>query len=343
MRFFSVQTLLKRKCIYRLIGLTILLSSVQTVLSEEINVYSSRKEHLIKPLFALYEKQTGVKISYVTSKAAPLIERLKDEGKATKADLLITVDAGNLWYATEQNVLQELPKNFFKGLLPDYLIDPNNHWTGLSIRARTIVYSKERVKTSELSTYEDLGSNKWKGRLCLRTSKKVYNQSLVASMIARMGDAKTESVIKSWVNNLAVKPFSNDTKVMEAIVAGVCDVGIVNTYYFGRLQKKNPDIPLALFWPNQKTSGVHVNISGAGVTRHAKNPKAAKKFLKWLLGKDAQDILASLNMEYPVRGATQWDDTVLSWGKFKRDDLNVNEMGRLQSRAVKLMDKAGYR
>jgi iron(III) transport system substrate-binding protein len=211
------------------------------------------------------------------------------------------------------------------------------------VRARTIVYSTERVKPEELSTYEDLASPKWKGRLCLRTSKKVYNQSLVAMMIARLGEAKTEQVVKGWVGNLATNVFSNDTKVMEAIAAGQCDVGIANTYYFGRLQKKRPDIALALFWPNQAESGVHVNISGAGVTAHAKHREAAVRLLEWLSSRDAQGMFASLNMEYPANPEVAPDPAVAAWGEFKGDTINVAEAGRLQTKAVMLMDRAGYR
>ncbi|MDD3449954.1 MAG: extracellular solute-binding protein, partial [Gammaproteobacteria bacterium] len=191
--------------------------------------------------------------------------------------------------------------------------------------------------------YEALADPAWKGRLCLRTSKKVYNQSLVAMMIARLGEERAEAVVRGWVANLATAPFSNDTQVMEAIAAGQCDVGIVNTYYFGRLQKKEPGIRLALFWPNQAESGVHVNVSGAGITRHAKHREAAGKLLEWLASAEAQGLFASLNMEYPVNPAVAPDPAVAAWGGFGADPANVAEAGRLQARAVMLMDRAGYR
>ncbi|MES9868713.1 MAG: extracellular solute-binding protein [Sedimenticola sp.] len=311
--------------------------------SGEITVYSARKEHLIKPLFDRYTQQTGVKVRYITDKAGPLLARLQAEGTNTPADILMTVDAGNLWQAADKGVLSVIESSTLSENVPGHLRDPGNRWFGLSVRARTIVYSTERVKDGELTSYEELADPRWKGRLCLRTSKKVYNQSLVAMMMARLGEEQAEQVVKGWVENLATQPFSNDTKTMQAIAAGQCDVGIVNTYYFGRLQKKDPNIKLALFWPNQQSSGVHVNISGAGVTRHAKNRAEAVKLLEWLSSKEAQDLVAGLNMEYPANPSINADPVVSAWGEFKGDTINVAKAGELQARAVMLMDRAGYR
>ena len=307
-----------------------------------IRVYSERKEHLIKPLFEAYTEKTGVQIRYITDSAGPLISRLQSEGEATPADMLITVDAGNLWQATEQGVLRAIESPTLEENVPANLQDEQNRWFGLSQRARTIVYSTERVKPEELSTYEALADEKWKGRLCLRTSKKVYNQSLVATMIATQGEEQTEAIVKGWVANLATEPYSNDTMLMEDIAAGRCDVGIVNTYYFGRLQQANPEIALALFWPNQDDRGVHVNISGAGITTHAKNPEGAKALLEWLSSEDAQYTFAELNQEYPVNTDVEPSAQVQAWGTFKADQVNMGSAGRLQADAVKLMDRAGY-
>jgi iron(III) transport system substrate-binding protein len=312
-------------------------------MADEVVVYSARKEHLIKPLFDRYQSETGIEIRYITDKAGPLLQRLKAEGKRTPADMLITVDAGNLWHAAENGVLAEIDSPVLDANVPENLRDPKGRWFGLSERARTIVYSTERVKPEELSSYEDLADPKWKGRLCLRTSKKVYNQSLVATLIARHGEEKTEEVVRGWVANLAAPPFSNDTKAMEAVQAAQCDLTVVNTYYFGRLQKKDPTIPLAIFWPNQDSSGVHINISGAGVTRHAKHPEAAQALLEWLSSETAQGEFAGSNMEFPVNPRVAADPMVAAWGSFKADTLNVNEAGRLQAAAIRLMDRAGYR
>ena len=311
--------------------------------ADEVVVYSARKEHLIKPLFKAFEEDTGIEVKYITDKAGPLLQRLKAEGKRSPADILMTVDAGNLWHAAETGVLAVTESDVLNKAVPAHLKDPQNHWFGITVRARTIVYNKDRVKPEELSTYEDLATEKWKGRLCLRTSKKVYNQSLTAMLISRHGEQKTAEIVSGWVNNLAVPPFSNDTKTMQAVSAGQCDVAIVNTYYFGRLEKKDPNINMALFWPNQDSSGVHVNVSGAGITKHAKHKKEAKQLLEWLVSDKAQSMLAGLNMEYPVNAEVAVPQQVKNWGEFKADDINLSEAGRLQASAVKLMDRSGYK
>ena len=313
------------------------------IAADELVVYTARKEHLVKPLFDAYTAKTGVRIKYITDKAAPLLARLQAEGKNSPADMLITVDAGNLWQAANKGVLAPVQSPALESNIPAHLRDVDNRWFGLSVRARTIVYATDRVKAGALTTYEGLADPKWKGRLCLRTSKKVYNQSLVAMMIAQKGEAEAEKIVKGWIANLATAPFSNDTKTMEAIAAGQCDVGIVNTYYYGRLMKKKPGTKLALFWPNQQDRGVHVNISGAGVTSNARHRQAAIEFIEWLSAEEAQKIFASLNMEYPVNPAVQQDATVATWGTFKQDQLNVAKAGELQARSVMLMDRAGYK
>lgn len=310
--------------------------------ASEVVVYSARAEQLIKPLFDQYTKETGTKITFITDAEGPLIARLEAEGERTPADMMITVDAGNLWIAAEKNLFRPIESKVLEEAVPAQYQDSKNRWFGLSLRARTIVYSTERVKPSELSTYEDLADKKWDGRLCLRTSKKVYNQSLVATLIERHGEAKTEQLVKGWVDNLATDVFANDTALIEAIVAGQCDVGIVNTYYFGRLEQEKGKLPAKLFWPNQKTTGVHVNVSGAGVTTHAKHPEEAQKLLEWLAKGQAQRIFAAINMEYPVNENTKWDPIVEAWGEFKADELNVEVAGKRQVEAVKLMDRAGY-
>lgn len=308
----------------------------------EIVVYSARIEPLIKPLFDEYAKTTGVKVKFVTAEAGPLLQRLKAEGKNTPADLLITVDAGNLWQAKQEGLLQSVESKTLAENIPAHLRDPDNHWFALSVRARTIVYNTRKVKPSDLSTYEALADPKWKGRLCLRTAKKVYNQSLVAMLIAEKGEAEAERIVKGWVANLGAPVFSNDVQVMDAIAAGQCDVGLVNTYYFGRLLKKKPNLPLALFWPNQDSTGVHVNVSGAGVTKYAKHPKEAVALLEWLSSGKAQEVIAGSNLEYPANPAVKSDPVVAAWGSFRQSTLNVSQAGQLQAAAIKLMDRAGY-
>jgi iron(III) transport system substrate-binding protein len=194
-----------------------------------------------------------------------------------------------------------------------------------------------------LSTYAELADPRWKGKLCLRTSKKVYNQSLVAMMIARLGEQKTEQVVRGWVANLAAPPFSDDTSLIKAIAAGQCDVGIVNTYYLGRMLKDTPDLPVGLFWADQKGAGTHVNVSGAGITKYAPNPAAATRLLEWLSEPEAQELFAGINLEFPANPDVPVDPLVAAWGPFKQDVINVSEAGRLQTQAVMLMDRAGYR
>ena len=315
---------------------------VKPLHAEEVVVYSARIEQLIKPMFDAFTKETGIKVKYVTDNEGALLARLEAEGKNTPADMLITADAGNLWAAAQAGLLQPVKSAVLENNIPAHLRDPGNEWFGLSIRARTLVYNTKKVKPEELSTYEDLADAKWNKRLCLRTSKKVYNQSLVAMMIAEHGEAETEKIVKGWVANLAVDPLSDDTRALEFAAAGKCDVTLVNTYYFGRLMKKDPNLPLAIFWPNQNTNGVHVNVSGAGVTRHARHEQAAVKLLEFLSSDKAQNLFADVNMEYPVNPKIAADPFVAAWGGFKQNPINLVKAGELQTTAVKLMDRAGY-
>ncbi len=311
---------------------------------EPLVVYSSRAEQLIKPVFERYTAETGVPIVYTTDSEQPLIQRLKAEGESTKASLLITVDAGNLWYAANEGVLAAVDSAELRASIPEHLRDASDRWFGLSVRARTIVYDPSRVNEPALVGYADLADPKWKGRLCLRTSKKVYNQALVAMLIAQYGAERTEEIVTGWVENLATDVFSNDTQLMEAIVDGRCELGIVNTYYYGRLQRDNSQsLPLRLFWPSAETGGVHVNVAGAGVTRHAPQREAAVRFLTWLAGKDAQAMFADVNLEYAANPSVPSDPAVASWGEFQQSTMPLTKAGELQAEAVRLMDRAGYR
>jgi iron(III) transport system substrate-binding protein len=325
----------------------LLVAATQMVQAEEVVVYSARNEQLIKPLFDAYTKETGVQVKFVTDKEGPLMARLKAEGRNTPADIFMTVDAGNLWQAAQEDLLKPVNSKVLSGNIPEHLRDPGNEWFGLSVRARTVVYNRNKVKAGELTTYEDLASPKWKQRLCLRTSKKVYNQSLVGMMMFEHGEDKTEQIVRGWVANLATDPFPDDTKAMEAVAAGLCDATVVNTYYFGRLIEKKPNLPLTIFWPNQNlktnAAGVHVNISGAGVTRHAKHEAAAIKLLEWLSSEKAQNLYADVNLEYPANPKVKSDATVAAWGNFKPNLINVAQAGALQAKAVMLMDRAGYK
>ncbi|MEG3191855.1 extracellular solute-binding protein [Lysobacter sp. D1-1-M9] len=312
---------------------------------QELVVYTSRNEQLVKPLFDRYTEKTGVQIEYLTDKAPPLMERLQAEGSRTPADVLITVDAGNLWQAANLGLLQPIDSAALQTNIPQNLRDPENRWFGLSVRSRTLVHDPEATPASELSTYEDLADPKWNGKLCLRTSNSVYNQSLVATMISTLGAERTEEVVQGWVANLAAPPFANDTAVIEAIDAGRCAVGIVNSYYLGRALRDNPELSVAPFWPNQGDGGrgAHVNVSGAGVTAHADNAQGAQAFIEWLSSGEAQGLYANENMEFPANPRIDAAPLVEGWGEYRQDLINVSEAGRLQAEAVKLMDRAGYR
>ena len=315
----------------------------QSAWAETVTVYSARAENLIKPLITAYKAETGVDIQLVSDKEAPLMERIKAEGASTPADVLITVDAGNLWQASNMGILQSVKSPGLTANIPAHLRDPNNQWFGLSVRARTIFYNTAKVKPSQLSTYENLANPKWQGKLCLRTSKKVYNQSLVGMMIAEAGAPQTERVVKGWMNNLATAVFPDDTKLLEAIAAGQCEVGIANTYYYGRLLKTNPSLPVGIFWANQKIKGTHVNVSGAGVVKNAKNAAGAVKFIEWLSSPKAQNLFADENMEFPANPKVKSAATVAAWGGFKQNVINVSKAGSNQAAAVKLMDRMGYK
>lgn len=310
---------------------------------QRVVVYTSRQPHLIELLFQRYTQETGVSVEFTSANEASLIERMAAEGDQTPADVFITVDAGNLWFASERGLLQSLGSESLEAIVPASLRDTDNRWFGLSVRARTLMYHPDRVDLSELSTFEDLADPKWAARLCLRTSRKVYNQSLVAMLIEHHGEEKTQTIVEGWVSNLATDPFSSDTQLIEAVAAGQCDVAIANTYYLGRLLAEDPSYPVALFWANQDTTGVHVNISGAGVTTHAPRPNQGRRLIEWLASEQAQAEFAKANLEYPVNPNVPPSGIVAQWGQFVADETPLVVVGERQAQAVRLMDRAGYR
>ncbi|MCM2355466.1 MAG: extracellular solute-binding protein [Arenimonas sp.] len=325
--------------------IALLLASLLAPLAQaaELVVYTERREPLVKPLFERYEKETGTKVRLLSDGAPVLIERLAAEGANTRADIFMAVDAGNLWQAAERGLLAPTRSARLEAAIPAHLRDPQGRWFALSQRARTIVHSTARVKPAELSTYEALAAPAWKGRLCLRSSKKVYNQSLVATMIERLGAERTEQVVRGWVANLATAPFADDTLLAKAIAAGQCDVGIINTYYLGRLQHDEPGFPVQVFWADQAGAGAHVNISGAGIVAASKNKAAAQAFLEWLASPSVQADFASINFEIPASPGVAPDPVVAAWGPFRGDAVNVSVAGQRQAEAVRLMDRAGWR
>ncbi len=334
----------------------VVLLTPQTSYAEEdvVNIYSARKEALILPLLERFEKETGIGFNLVTGKADGLLKRLEIEGDMSPADIFITVDAGRLQRAKDAGVLQAIENPVLEKRIPAYLRDKDKFWFGLSQRARTMIYVKDRVKPEEMSTYEDLADPKWKKRLCIRSSGNIYNQSLVVSMIEANGEEATEEWAKKLISNFAKKPAGGDTDQLKAAAAGVCDIALVNTYYFGRMmnsdKEKDKEMAekLAVFWPNQggqgkKGRGVHVNVSGAGITKHAKHIKSAQRLLEFFVTDESQKWYAEVNNEYPVVPDAPISETLKSFGDFKADRLNLTILGKNNAKAVRLMDRAGWK
>ncbi len=309
--------------------------------ASQIVLYSAR-HYGQEAAFEAFTRKTGIAVKVFTGNTAELFERLKAEGDRTPADVLLTVDAGNLWNAARAGLISPIDSPTLEANIPAQLRDPGRRWVGLTVRARTIVYNIDKVKPAELSTYEALGDPRWKGRLCLRPSGYIYNQSLIATMIKRHGEARTEAIVRGWAANEPTL-IQGDTNVLKAIAAGQCDVGIANHYYLARLLAKDPGFPVAPFWANQQTTGTHVNVSGAGVTAHSKNRANAVKFLEFLSSPEAQQMFADLSMEYPANPQATVHPIVAKFGKFKADDINVAAAGEFQAAATRLADRAGYK
>jgi iron(III) transport system substrate-binding protein len=316
---------------------------------EEVNLYSARKEELIKPLLDRFTNQTGIKVNLVTGKADALLKRLQSEGVNSPADILLTTDAGRLHRAKAAGVTQAVASAALADSIPENYRDAEGHWFGLSVRARPILYVRDEVDPVNLSTYEALADPEWQGKICIRSSDNIYNQSLVASLIAAHGVEQTETWAGGLVGNLARPPKGGDRDQIKAAAAGLCDVAIANTYYLaGMLNSQDEGQRAAaermgVFWPNQDGRGVHVNVSGAAVTKSAGNRDAAVRLLEFLAGNEAQEWYSETNGEYPVRAEVPVSDTLAAWGSFKRDDLNLSRLGELNADAVRLMDRAGWK
>lgn len=323
--------------------------AASAVQAAEVNVYSARKEALIKPLLDKFTEQTGVAVNLVTGKADALLKRLTSEGANSPADLLITTDAGRLHRAKEAGVTQPMSSEALSVSVPAQYRDTENHWVGLSLRARPIMYVKGKINPSELSTYEDLADPKWKGRVCIRSSGNIYNQSLVASLIATNGAKAVEKWAKDFVGNFARPPKGGDRDQIKGAAAGQCDIAIANTYYLaGMLTSKDEAQKaaaqkVAVFWPNQNGRGAHVNVSGAALTKSSKNTKEAVSLVEFLVKADSQKWYAEVNGEYPVLEGVGVSTTLAEWGTFKADTLNLSKLGELNGEALMLMDRAGWK
>lgn len=316
---------------------------------EVVNVYSHRHYDVDQQLFDRFTELTGIRVNVVSASADELITRLENEGVNSPADVLITVDAGRLHRAKSRGLLQPIHSELLESTIPSSLRDPEGHWFGLTMRARVLIYDRERVSPDELSTYEDLADARWRGRIMARSSSNVYNQSLMASLIASSGEEVAQSWAEGVGSNLARPPSGGDRDQIKAVAAGVGDVAIANTYYFGRLLNSSDEEErrlaerLSVFFPNQDDRGTHVNVSGAGVTASSKNIDNAIRFIEFLASEEAQSVFAHVNFEYPVNPRVEPAEILKSWGEFKADTLNLARLGELNAAAVEAFDRAGWR
>jgi iron(III) transport system substrate-binding protein len=314
-----------------------------------VNVYSGRHYQADENLFREFTKRTGIKVNLVKANTDQLINRLELEGSNSPADIFITADAGRMIQCMEKNLLQPMDTERISEIVPYYLRDPQNYWTGFTKRARVIVYDKERVDPSSLTGYEELLQPQWKGRILVRSSQNDYNQTLMASIIAHHGEEKAREWAKGIVNNMAQVPTGNDRDQVKAIAAGIGDIAIVNTYYMGLLLNSTNQEEqviarkMGIFFPNQHNRGTHINISGIAITAHAPNPENAQKLIEFLLDTDSQLVFASENYEYPANSTVEWTDLLKEWGTFTSDSIPLGQLGEHLSRATIIFNEAGWK
>jgi iron(III) transport system substrate-binding protein len=326
----------------------LVIAPLASALTAEVNVYSARKEVLIKPLLDAFTAETGIAVNLVSGKADALLQRLEREGANSPADVLLTTDAGRLVRANQAGLLQATPTATLSAAIPAQYRDPAGAWFGLSLRARPIMYSVDRVSPAELSSYAALAGPQWAGRVCVRSSNNIYNQSMLAAFIDHRGVAEAEAWAKGLVANFARKPQGGDRDQIRAVAAGECDVALANTYYLARLATSDKEADrtvaaqVAVFWPDQDGHGVHVNISGAGVTASAGNVDNAIRLIEFLASDSAQKTYAEVVNEYPVKPGVPWSDVVATWGTFRADDLNLAVLGENNAEAVRIADRAGW-
>lgn len=325
-------------------------SSEQKAAKEQVvNVYTHRHYEPDQNIFKMFEEKTGIRVKVMNASADELIQKMKMEGKQSPADVLITVDAGRLSRAKDEGLLQSIQSDILENAIPSYLQDVDNQWFGLTKRARIIAYAKDRVKPEDLSTYEDLVNNKWKGKILVRSSSNIYNQSLMASIIANNGEDAAKEWAEGIVANLARSPKGSDRDQVKAVVAGEGDIAIVNSYYIGKMlnspdaEEVNTAKKIGLFFPNQKDRGTHINVSGAGVAKYAPNKENAILFIEYLISEEAQQVFTDANYEYPVLESVAPVTDIKAWGDFKEDTLGLNKLGEFNKKAVLIFDAAGWK
>jgi iron(III) transport system substrate-binding protein len=343
MRFPRLLTLVACAAV---LALPVSVAAQQTVL----NLYTARHYQTDEALYAGFTKKTGIRINRIEAPEDPLLERIRNEGANSPADVLITVDVGRLWRAQQAGVFAPVHSAVLDKRIPPQYRDPEGHWFGFSARARVIAYNKDVVKPGDIQSYEDLADPRWKGKVCTRSSGHVYSLSLMASLVAHDGEAATEKWARGVVANLARDPKGGDTDQLRAVAAGECDVALSNTYYIARLMRSTkPDEramadKLGVVWPNQNGRGTQMNISGGGMLKHAPHKDAAIKFLEYLASDEAQVYFAEGNNEWPtVQGVRVDNPALAALGEFKADTINVAQLGRNQSTAQKIADRAQFK
>lgn len=336
---------------FKNLALLLLLSAVaiSCTSQEEVNLYSARHYDTDLELYDNFTEETGITVNLIEGGSDELIERINSEGVNSPADLLITVDAGRLWRAKEAGVLQPYDSEQLTEAVPQELRDRDGEWVGLSRRVRGIVYHTERVSPDELAGYWDLADDNWEGRVCIRSSNNIYNQSLVASLIETHGVAETEEWATNFVENFARDPQGGDTDQIRAVAAGVCDVAVVNHYYLARLMasedQEDQEVAnqVAMHFPSEENGGTHVNISGAGIAANAPNEENATRFLEYLVTEEAQRLYAIANNEFPIISGMDLPPVLEQFGTFESDAVNVTAYGENNPEAIRLMDRAGWR
>jgi iron(III) transport system substrate-binding protein len=313
-----------------------------------VNVYSARHYPSDQTLFDMFAKETGIAVNAIQGVAEELMQRQQMEGDSSPADVLITVDAGNLWRAEQWNLLQPIQSVVLDKEVPANLRHPDNLWFSFSTRARVILRDKNKVADGDIATYEALADPKWQSKLLITTSNSIYNQSLLASIIEADGSEKAEAWAKGLVANLARKPEGADTEQVLALAAGVGEIAVSNSYYYGRLLGRDEETRkkldhIGIVFPNQNGRGAHINVSGGGVAAYAPNKENAVKFLEFLVSPEAQKVFADANYEFPIRAGVAPIDVVQAWGTFKADPVNVSALGKNNAEAVRIMDRAGWR
>jgi iron(III) transport system substrate-binding protein len=313
--------------------------------SNEVNVYTYRESKLIQPLFDAFTKETGIRVNTISASSG-LEQRIQSEGPNSPADVLLTVDIGRLEDAVRAGVTQPIKSDALDKVVAPQFRDAESHWYGISMRARVVYASKERVKQDKI-TYEELADPKWKGKICIRSGQHIYNNALFAAHIAHHGEARTEAWLRGLKANLASKPSGGDREQARDVLAGKCDIGIGNTYYWAlMINSSGPQKPWAeatkVILPTFEGGGTHVNLSGVVLARHAPNRANAMKLIEWLVGERAQAMYAGLNYEYPIRPGVPINPTIASYGELRPDPMPLSKIADNKKAAANLVDKVGF-